>query len=163
MKVGKMSETDIPYDHMVESALRQVVRDALSHAEEYGLQGEHHFYITFRTDHGYVDIPDYLIDRYPEEMTIVLQHQFFGLEVHDSWFEVSLSFDNVPEQLVIPFGAVTVFADPSVSFALQFEPDWGDEDEGGGGPKSALTKGESKEQRQVRQGKVVELDAWRRR
>ncbi len=115
------------YDRMVEEALRGVVSDALTIAAEKGLTGDHHFYITFRTPHPGVVLADYLRDRYPNEMTVVLQHQFYGLEVFDDRFTVTLSFNNVPERLVIPFDAIAVFADPSVNFALQFQPTMGEE------------------------------------
>ena len=110
------------YDRMVEKALRSVVRDALLYVAEHGLPGEHHFFLTFSTRHPGVQIPSYLHERYADEMTIVLQYQFYGLEIHDDWFAVTLSFSNKHERLVIPFAAVTTFADPSVSFALQFQP-----------------------------------------
>ena len=109
------------YPQMVETALRGVVREALARAGQDGLRGAHHFYVSFRTDVPGVALPDYLLDKYPEEMTIVLQHQFWGLQVGDQEFSVTLSFQNRPEQLIIPFAAVTSFADPSVKFGLQFE------------------------------------------
>lgn len=112
----------IRYDKMVEKALRGVVIQALDYVVKNGLPSEHHFYITFMTNFPGVDIPDYLREQYPEEMTIVLQYQFYGLEAHEDHFTVTLSFNNVPEKLVIPVEAVTIFADPSVNFALQFQP-----------------------------------------
>lgn len=110
----------IRYDLMVERALRDVVRQALVLVTESGLPGDHHFYVTFSTGFQGVAIPDYLRQKYPNDMTIVLQHQFYGLEVSDDRFAVSLSFNSKSERLVIPFAAVTAFADPSVNFALQF-------------------------------------------
>jgi hypothetical protein len=109
------------YPQMVQAALRGVVRETLARTAREGLRGEHHFYISFRTDVPGVVLPDHLLDKYPEEMTIVLQHQFWGLEVGDNEFSVTVSFQNRPEQLTIPFAAVTSFADPSVKFGLQFE------------------------------------------
>ena len=106
---------------MVEDALRSVVRRALIHAAERGLSGDHHFYITFLTDHPDVTMPDHLRSHYPNEMTIVLQHQFWGLEVSPESFGVTLSFANEPERLTVSFAAVTAFADPSVRFGLQFD------------------------------------------
>jgi len=108
------------YDLMVEEALRGVVRQALSGAAADGLIGEQHFYVTFRTDLPGVILSDHLRNRYPQEMTIVLQHRFWGLQVAEDHFEVTLSFQDVPERLVIPFAAVSAFADPSVRFGLQF-------------------------------------------
>lgn len=117
-----MTREHLRYDRMVERALRGVVREALSHVAQHGLPGNHHFYLTFRTNFPGVELPDYLRAQYPAEMTIVLQYQFYGLEVDDTAFAVTLSFNNVHERLVIPFAAVTTFADPSVNFALQFQP-----------------------------------------
>lgn len=117
-----MPKEQLRYDRMVEAALRGVVRDALNQVSERGLPGNHHFYLTFRTGYPGVDIPSYLTTQYPNEMTIVLQYQFYGLEALDDHFEVTLSFNNVHERLVIPYGAITTFADPSENFALQFQP-----------------------------------------
>ena len=116
-----MSGNELRYDALVEDALRGVVREALNYAAERGLPGDHHFYITFRTEHPGVDIPRSLRDRYPNEMTVVLQHQFWGLDVGEEGFGVTLSFADVPERLSIPFAALTAFADPSVQFGLQFD------------------------------------------
>ncbi len=116
-----MADNELKYDRMVEDALRSVVGRALSHAAERGLSGDHHFYITFLTDHPGVTMPDHLRSHYPNEMTIVLQHQFWGLEVGPESFGVTLSFANEPERLTVSFAAVTAFADPSVRFGLQFD------------------------------------------
>lgn len=156
------------YDRMVESALRGVVRKAVEEVIEHGLKGDHHFYITFLTDYPGVKIPEYLRDRYPGEMTIVLQYQFSDLAVNDERLQVTLSFNNIPEKLVVPLGAISIFADPSVNFALQFQPlsdsmdetdllldemPDGDDDpdspnSGGGGDKS---------------GEVISLDRFRKK
>jgi len=122
-----MTEDGLRYDQMVEDALRSVVREALIYAVKNGLPGNHHFYITFRTDGQGVEMPDYLRERYPGEMTIVLQHQYWGLKVDDETFTVTLSFNDVPESLCIPLACVTSFADPSVRFGLQFDDDQGDD------------------------------------
>ncbi len=108
------------YDRLVDGALRGVMIEALRHAAQRGLPGGHHFYITLRTDHPGVRLGADLKARYPEELTIVLQRQFRNLEVGDAAFEVSLSFDNAWQTLVVPFEAVITFADPSVKFGLQF-------------------------------------------
>ena len=110
------------YDKMVESALRGVVREALARTASSGLPGAHHFYITFRTRFSGLAIPDYLSQQYPDEMTVVLEHQFWDLEVSEQCFSVTLSFQNKPERLTIPFDAITAFADPAVKFGLQFQP-----------------------------------------
>ena len=115
-----MRNDPLDYDRLMEDALRSVVKRALGVAAERGLPGQHHFYVTFRTDRPGVAIPDSLRRRYPKEMTIVLQHQFWGLAVDDAKFEVTLSFDSKHERLVIPLPAITAFVDPSVQFGLQF-------------------------------------------
>ena len=117
-----MAKTFLRYDKMVEDALRGVLRESLIVSQS-GLPGDHHFFITFRTRHPGVDIPEHIRARYPDEMTIVLQHQYWGLDVTPEWFEVTLSFNRVNERLHIPFAAVTAFADPSAKFGLQFQAD----------------------------------------
>jgi hypothetical protein len=115
-----MPDQALDYGRLVERALRQVVRDALEVVALQGLPGRHHLYITFRTDHPGVTLAGDLRARYPTEMTIVLQHEFWGLEIENDRFSVLLKFGGVPQRLEIPFEAVTVFADPSVEFGLQF-------------------------------------------
>jgi hypothetical protein len=116
-----MPEDLMRYDLLAQNALKGVVREALRIAETSGLPGEHHFYIAFNTRHPGVQLSEKISQRYPREMTIVLQHQYWNLNVHEDRFEVELSFDNVPEHLVIPFDAVKGFLDPAVQFGLQFE------------------------------------------
>jgi len=116
-----MAESWLRYDRMVEQALRGVVRKALSEAGQRGLPGDHHFYITFHTDRSGVGIADWLHQQYPQEMTIILQHQFWDLVVEDDRFAITLSFGGRHERLTIPFSALSAFADPSVKFGLQFE------------------------------------------
>ena len=115
-----MAQDLFDYPEMVENALRGVVREALVRTARDGLRGDHHFYVSFRTGARGVVLPDHLSAKYPEEMTIVLQHQFWGLDIRDQDFSVTLSFQSKPEQLTIPFAAITSFADPSVKFGLQF-------------------------------------------
>ena len=115
-----MAKDWLRYDQMVEDALRGVVRRALTEAAVSGLPGDHHFYITFRTDTPLVRIPQHLKAQYPREMTIVLQHQFWGLEVNDDSFTVTLSFGGKHEALFIPFETIVSFADPSVNFDIRF-------------------------------------------
>jgi hypothetical protein len=110
----------IRYDLLVQDALRGVVRQVLSGAARDGMAGEHHFYISFRTHARGVRLSYRMRDLYPDEMTIILQHQFWDLSVGDDSFEVGLSFRNVPELLLIPFHAVTRFFDPSVGFEAKF-------------------------------------------
>jgi hypothetical protein len=111
----------IRYDVLVQQALRGMVRSLLTDIAKKGLPGEHHFYITFDTTAEGVQMSDRLREQYPEEMTIVLQHQFWDLKVSQDAFEVGLSFGGVPERLFVPLEAITKFADPAVQFALQFE------------------------------------------
>ncbi len=120
-----MTDSSLRYDRMVEDALRGVVRSALEHTIEHGLSGDHHFYLTFRTDAPGVKMPAFLRERYPEEMTIVLQHQFWDLTVDEHAFGVSLSFDNQVAELAVPFAALSAFVDPSVKFGLQFNVEGG--------------------------------------
>ena len=110
------------YETMIDRALRGVVREALERAAREGLRGAHHFYVGFATDMKGVSIPDSLRERYPQEMTIVLQHQYWDLEVGQESFSVTLSFQKQLERLTVPFAAVRSFADPSVNFALEFAP-----------------------------------------
>lgn len=111
------------YPTMVDTALRGVVRSVLKRVQEQGLRGNHHLYLSFLTHFPGVVIADYLRSKYPKEMTVVLQHQYWDLDVTDDGFDLTLSFHKVPERLTIPFAALTGFADPSVQFGLQFQPD----------------------------------------
>lgn len=113
----------IPYDEIVQEALRAVVGRVLGEVERTGgtLPGNHHFYITFKTAAPGVRIPPHLHERFPDEMTIVLQNKFWDLAVTDHGFEVGLSFNQVPSKLEIPFAAITAFVDPAVDFGLQFQ------------------------------------------
>lgn len=160
------------YDRMVEQALRGVVRQAIEEVIETGLPGDHHFYITFMTDFPGVSIPGYLRDRYPGEMTIVLQYQFEQLEVDDEKMGVTLSFNNKRERLIIPLGAITIFADPSVNFALQFQPlgedldvgDYEDDDGDDDGPDAGGDgDGKPSKKKGSKTGEVVSLDQFRKK
>jgi len=110
------------YEEMVQEGLRGVVRDALKVAATEGLPGAHHFYIAFKTDYPGVQLADYLRERHPEEMTIVIQHQFWGLEIDPRGFYVTLSFSDSQEQIYVPFHALLSFMDPYAKFGLQFTP-----------------------------------------
>ena len=114
---------------MVEDALRGVLRQALKITQEQGLPGSHHFYVTFDTTHQGVRMADSLRAMHPNEMTIVLQHQFWDLSVEEDSFDITLSFSGVSQPLHVPFAAVTAFADPHAKFALQFHVEFEDEDE----------------------------------
>jgi len=117
-----MATDHIRYDVLARDALRGVLRKVLSDAAAHGLPGEHHFFITFISKAEGVKLSPRLLAQYPDEMTIILQHQFWDLVVTDDRFEVGLSFGGIPERLVVPFNAIKSFFDPSVQFGLQFEP-----------------------------------------
>jgi hypothetical protein len=177
-----MTKDILRYDKMVETALRGVVREALLRAAQHGLPGSHHFYVTFRTGHPGVGVPEYLRAQYPQEMTIVLEHQFWELSVADDAFSVTLSFKNRPERLTVPFIAITAFADPSVKFALQFQEAVAGE-EGDGKRRLGATEGglpaaldapprqsgdvkptaEKPAEGEKKAGEVVTLDAFRKK
>jgi hypothetical protein len=155
-------DDELQYDVMVESALRGVVRQALQQVARSGLPGEHHFYITFRTDHSGVEMSPELRAQYPGDMTIVLQYQFWDLDVGAESFSVTLSFNNRSEHLHVPFEAVVAFADPSVRFGLQFEAGEGS-DETGGAETGAAESGESAKTDGKEGGdNVVTLDRFRK-
>jgi hypothetical protein len=116
-----MATDQIRYDVLARDALRGVLRRVLADAAEHGLPGEHHFYITFLSHADGVKISPRLLSQYPQEMTIILQHQFWDLVVTEDRFEIGLSFGGIPERLVVPFSAIKSFFDPSVQFGLQFE------------------------------------------
>jgi hypothetical protein len=122
MSDNAVPDSLIPYDEIVQEALRAVVGRVLGEVEKNGgLPGEHHFYITFKTQAPGVDIPGHLTQRFPDEMTIVIQNRFWDLKVRPDAFEVGLSFNQMPSKLIVPFAAVTGFVDPAVNFALQFQ------------------------------------------
>jgi len=116
-----MADDQIRYDILAQDALRSVVRKVMSEVARTGLPGEHHFFITFATHAPGVRVSSRLLARYPEDMTIVLQHQYWDLTANEHAFEVGLSFNGIPERLVVPFTAIKIFQDPSVPFAVQFE------------------------------------------
>lgn len=115
-----MTQDTIDYPGLIDSAMRNVVREALIHVDKFGLPGDHHFFISFQTNYPGVSISPQLKSRYPEEITIVVQHQFWDLKITKAQFSIMLSFNNIPEKLVVPFDALTAFADPSIKFGLQF-------------------------------------------
>lgn len=116
-----MTEDQIGYAELIDNAMRGVVRDTLLRISDHGLPGEHHCYISFKTHYPGVGIADYLKERYPDEMTIVLQHQYWDLDVDEDGFSIVLSFNRTKEPLAIPYDALTAFADPSIKFGLQFQ------------------------------------------
>lgn len=123
-----MSRT-IEYGKLMHSAMRNLIRQVLQDVSDNGLPGQHHFFITFDTTDPEVAIADWLRDRYPEEMTVVIQHWFDNLEVGEDGFSITLNFGDSPEPLFIPYDSIRTFVDPSVEFGLRFETQDADEDE----------------------------------
>ncbi len=168
-----MTEDLIRYDILTQDALRGVVRKVLTEVSKAGLPGDHHFFISFASQAPGVRIPARLVERYPSEMTIVLQNQFWDLKVHESGFEVGLSFDDRAEILTIPFSAILGFFDPSVEFGLKFEVDTGlagadddavsgdEADESQSGAKTEETESETSAPEAGE--KVVSLDSFRKK
>jgi len=157
----------IGYEQIMQDALRNVVRVALQQAAlPQGLPGKHHFYITFRTRAPGVTIPDALKARYPDEMTIVLEHQFWDLEIYPDRFRVILKFSGQPQPIVVPFAAVTRFFDPSVKFGLQFDQPAPDEARMVSGSDAAaptLAPAPPAAREEAPAGAVVSLDAFRKK
>ncbi len=167
-----MTEDLLRYDQIVERALRGVVRTALEQIADFGLPGNHSLYITLRTDHAGVIMSDVLRAEHPQDMTIVLENQFWDLEVSEDLFSVTLSFNKKRERLVVPFVAVSAFADPTVQFGLKFEAAGEGED---GQQKAEDRQGEAQPSAETAEGaddqpdpkesseKVVVLDAFRKK
>ena len=160
-----MAEDLMRYDLLAREALRSVVREALKLAATQGLPCDHHFYISVKTDAPGVVMSDRLRAQYPEEITIVIQHQFWNLEVFPDRFSIELSFSQIPEKLIIPYSAIQGFFDPSVQFGLQFEVD----DDGEGFEDDLEEIGDTSEgataadEEPVEKGAVVSLDAFRKK
>ena len=153
-----MTDSAFRYDKMVEDALKGVVRQCLLQVgKRGGLPGQHHFYITYRTRHPGVALPAHLRERYPEEITIVLQHQFWNLDVGEEGFSVGLSFGGMQETLVVPFAAITAFADPSCKFGLQFQTEIVAD------PKAKTEPAAEPQIAKDNGAKVVTLDAFRKK
>ncbi|MBL4665789.1 MAG: hypothetical protein JKY04_00325 [Sneathiella sp.] len=157
---------EINYNQLVEHALLNVVRDSIKHAVKHGLSGEQHFYVTFKTHHPNVSIPAHLKERYKDEMTIVLQHQYWDLIVEDDFFSLGLSFNHRRETLVIPFDAISAFADPSVQFGLQFniesaEDFTSDKDADQSTSEEITDEDKPAAKKEHKAGEVIALDAFR--
>ena len=149
----------IDYGTLMHKAMRTLIFDVLKDVEQSGLPGEHHFFITFDTTVEGVEISGWLRKRYPEEMTIVIQHWFDGLNVKEDGFDITLNFGDQPESLVVPFLAILTFVDPSVEFGLRFEQNEDDEQ-----PKfSEMEKANDQEKKSSKKkGDVVSLDSFRK-
>lgn len=157
--------TGFRYDELVQKALISVVRDVLKDVSKNGLPGNHHFYIRFRTDHPKTKVPKFLKERHPEEVMIVIQYQYWNLDVTDTYFSVDLSFSGVQENLKIPYAALTAFVDPSVKFALQFTPTFGDDDGDDGTRMSFKEKsdGDDDSKKSSDDGKIISFDSFRKK
>lgn len=145
----------IDYGNLMHRAMRGLIFEVLKGVERDGLPGEHHFFITFDTTHPDAKLADWLRDRYPEEMTVVMQHWFDGLKVTPQGFAVTLNFGDQPELMYIPFDAVRTFVDPSVEFGLRFETHESEDDED-------ETDAPVAEEEAPKQAEVVSLDKWRK-
>lgn len=146
-------------------AMRGLIQEVLKDVQENGLPGEHHFFITFDTLHPDVKIADWLVDRYPGEMTVVMQHWYEGLEVTDEGFSVTLNFGDAPEPLYIPYDSIKTFVDPSVEFGLRFETQEDedeDEIEEGEDESVELSEVDTEEEAPRKDAEVVSLDSFRK-
>tara|TARA_R110002020_G_scaffold114378_13_gene263060 strand:+ start:570 stop:1058 length:489 start_codon:yes stop_codon:yes gene_type:complete len=161
-----MAEDHMRYDILAQEALRGVVRKVLAEVAKTGLPGEHHFFISFLTRAPGVRLSEKLLGQYDKEMTIVIQNQYWDLKVTETGFEVGLSFDGIPETLVIPFSSVKGFFDPSVQFGLQFDPQTAagaDEAEGAEDEAVEAAASEDSGDSEPSGEKVVSLDAFRKK
>lgn len=149
----------IDYGNLMHRALRSLIQEVLQDVAEHGLPGAHHFFITFDTTHPDAKLADWLRDRYPQEMTVVMQHWFDNLVVDDDGFAITLNFGDMPEPLYIPFDAVRTFVDPSVEFGLRFETQESDDDE-----EDDEEEGDEAEDDDApkQDAEVVRLDTWRK-
>ena len=151
---------EIDYGNLMHNAMRSLIQDVLTEVKNNGLPGEHHFFITFDTNHAGVEMASWLKDRYPTEITVVMQHWYDDLEVKDNGFSVTLNFGDTPEHLVIPYEAILTFVDPSVEFGLRFETN--EEDEDTDEQKPTVSKESDKDDTKKETGQVVSLDNFRK-
>lgn len=154
-------KTSINYGQLMHKAMRSLVAEVLTDVSKDGLPGEHHFFITFNTQHPGVDIADWLHDRYPGDMTIVMQEWFDNLVVAEDRFSVTLNFGDHPEPLVIPFESIKTFVDPSVEFGLRFEPS-DEENPDDDVPESPMAEFEEEDISDPKEAEVVSLDSFRK-
>ena len=151
---------EIDYGNLMHNAMRSLIQDVLTEVKNNGLPGEHHFFITFDTNHAGVEMAPWLKDRYPTEITVVMQHWYDDLEVKDDGFSVTLNFGDTPEHLVIPYEAILTFVDPSVEFGLRFETN--EEDEDTDEQKPTVSKESNNDDTKKETGQVVSLDNFRK-
>lgn len=158
----------IDYGNLMHKAMRGLIQEVLTGVAKTGLPGKHHFFITFDTLHPDVELADWLADRYPTEMTIVIQHWFDNLEVTDEGFAITLNFGNKPEPMYIPYDAIKTFVDPSVEFGLRFETqdeasdEEEDEDEAAEADEAPMEEMAEDEAEKPREAEVVRLDSFRK-
>ncbi|WP_037306969.1 SspB family protein [Ruegeria halocynthiae] len=150
---------DIDYGNLMHTAMRGLIKTVLTSISDNGLPGNHHFFITFDTRQDGVELADWLRERYPDEMTVVMQHWFENLEVGDDGFAITLNFGDAPEPLYIPYGAIKTFVDPSVEFGLRFESPEDDDDEIEHTLEETIEVEEEPEQHDA---DVVSLDSFRK-
>lgn len=160
-----MIKDQINYPTLIDQAMRGVVRDVLKLVQTNGLPGNHHFYISYSTLHPGVRMSEQLRAKYPKEITIVIQHQFWDFKVEEQQFQVTLSFSGVPEKLTIPFAALTAFADPSIKFGLQFQQSEMFEDDSAMHEQIEEIKGEEASSDEAAGGedKIISLDSFRKK
>lgn len=151
----------IDYGNLMHRAMRGLIQNVLTDVAENGLPGQHHFFITFDTMHPDVEIADWLSDRYPEEMTIVMQHWFENLDVTDDGFSVTLNFGDAPEPLYVPYEAIRTFVDPSVEFGLRFETQ-DDEDDDDPAPTPVEDDDVETTETRAKDAEIVSLDKFRK-
>ena len=152
----------IDYGNLMHDAMRSLIQRVLAGVAKDGLPGAHHFFITFDTMHPDVEIADWLSDRYPTDMTVVIQHWFDNLEVGDEGFSITLNFGEKPEPLYIPYDAIRTFVDPSVEFGLRFETQEGDDDDADAAPEAPMTEMAEEDEPEHKDAEVVSLDKFRK-
>ena len=152
----------IDYGNLMHRAMRGLIQEVLNDVRSHGLPGQHHFFITFDTMHPDVEIADWLSDRYHDEMTVVIQHWFDGLEVTDEGFSVTLNFGETPEPLYIPYDAIKTFVDPSVEFGLRFETQEDDAEDGEDSDADPEDIEVASEETKQKDAEVVSLDSFRK-
>ena len=149
----------LDYGNLMHRAMRGLIRDVMDQVAQGGLPGEHHFFITMNTRHPHVAMADWLRERYPDEITIVIQHWFDNLEVDPDGFAITLNFGNQPEPLYVPFDAISTFVDPSVEFGLKFETQDSESESDFDDDEAPMEEAEPEE---TKSGEVVSLDKFRK-
>ena len=151
---------EIDYGNLMHNAMRSLIQDVLADVKINGLPGEHHFFITFDTNHAEVEMAPWLKERYPTEITVVMQHWYDDLEVRDDGFSVTLNFGDTPEHLVIPYGAILTFVDHSVEFGLRFESS--EEEDSNDEPAVFSSEDADIKKADMETGQIVSLDSFRK-